>query len=144
MRYLLFVFLSIHSLSAQSQVINSLSKDKTGIYTHALDTCLSIIKQVQKVTKIYFVARSCPSAALPDTLQGTLIVKLDNDSKFKTKNLKVGEIITYISCIRIIRDEHQLTIMTHHTGDLFYTFLYYYRPETKDYYLKKIKRGQEM
>lgn len=144
MRITFLIFFSTFSCSiVWSQVVNSLSKDKTGFYGHALDSAISIIKQNKKLRTVYVTGKPCVKEYLPDTLQDISIrwKPLDHKKRKNDIKLKEDEMIVLISCLIIIRDEVIVNVITAREGDWAYEFQYYYQPETKDYRLKNVERG---
>jgi hypothetical protein len=140
----LILILFVTSVTS-AQVVNSLSKDKTGFYTHALDTCLTLIRKEKQIDKIYVRNAPCVFNYLPDTLQGIPLLILENDKKNSRTKFHDNEALVTIKCMSIIRDEVSFGILISSNkgmlGAGMYVFYYYYRPETQDYYLKKIKSG---
>lgn len=141
---LILCFVAFVTLS-NAQVVNSLSKDKTGFYGHALDSVISIIKENKTLRTVYVGGRECVKAYLPDSVQGA-IVKWNPPKKSKKEklSLKNDEILVAISCLSIIRDEVIVIIHTPQQGDQLYKFQYYYQPDTRDYKLIKVDRGMRL
>ena len=141
---LILVFLTFVTL-ANAQVVNSLSKDKTGFYGHALDSVISIIKQNKTLRTAYVGGRECVKSYLPDTLQG-VVVKWRPPAKSKKEKLnrKNDEMLVVISCLSIIRDEVTVVVYTAYEGDWMYRFLYYYQPDIREYKLMKVYKGMRM
>jgi hypothetical protein len=139
---LILTFVLLYS-TASAQIVNSVSKNKTGFYTHALDSALSIIKQNKTLRTVYVVGRECVKAYIPDTLQNIPIkwAPPSFSKKKKAKKLKADEMVISISCLAIIRDEVSVGVMTALEGDWLYVFQYYYQPDTMEYKLKNVKRG---
>jgi hypothetical protein len=132
------IFALVSSL-ASAQVTNSTSKDKTGLYTHALDSAISLIKKDTILHKIYIVGDECVRGAIPDTLQGIVIEWIQNTRN--TDKLKHGELNMMIQCLFFIRNEVVIMIITPRQGDWAYRFQYYYQTATKDYLLKRLDMG---
>jgi hypothetical protein len=139
---LLFVFLMS---SASAQVLNSLSKDTTGFYGHALDSAIAIIKENKVLRTVYVGGRECVKDYLPDTLRNVAIKwRPPGKSKRDKMKLKDDEMIVLISCLSIIRDEVTVAVYTAREGDWLYRFLYYYQPEIKEYKLMKVYKGMRL
>ena len=132
---LLFMLMTV---AASAQVTNSTSKDKTGLYTHALDSMISLIKEDTVLHKIYMLREECVRNAIPDTLQDVVIGWSTSISRDK---LKSGEMMMLINCLSIIRNEVIIQIASPRRGDWAYRFQYYYQPDTRHYLLKRIDRG---
>lgn len=140
----ILLFLVLFS-SASAQVVNSLSKDTTGFYGHALDSAIAIIKENKNLRTVYVTGRECVKHYLPDTLRN-VAVKWRPPGKSKRDRMKLrdDEIIVVISCFSIIRDEVTVVIHTAQEGDWMYRFLYYFQPDTKDYKLTRVYRGMRL
>lgn len=146
MRFIGVILLFQLSLASHAQVVNSLSKNQTGFYTHALDSVLRIIKQEKMLRTIFLAGNECSKQYLPDTLQGVAIKWMSESSKKNQKRhrndkLKGDEAIVAIPCLSIIRDEVTVIVATPRLGDWLYVFKYYYQPATQDYKLKAVKKG---
>jgi hypothetical protein len=144
MRFICIILLFQLSLISSAQVINSLSKNQTGFYTHALDSVLSIIKKEKVLHTIFIAGKECVKDYLPNTLQGVTIVWLHPTSRKKKKErpaLKADEMLVLIQCLYIIRNEVVVRVFTPREGAQLYEFQYYYQPDTADYKLKFVKRG---
>jgi hypothetical protein len=122
-----------------AQVTNSTSKNKTGLYTHALDSVISLIKKDTVLHKIYIAGDECVRNAIPDTLQG-VVIEWTQDAISNDK-LKPGELTMAIRCLHFIRNEVVIMIVTPRQGDWAYRFQYYYQTDTKDYLLKRLDKG---
>ena len=149
MRFIGVVFLLQLSLTLRAQVVNSLSKNQTGFYTHALDSVLRIIKEEKMLRTIFLVGNECSKQYLPDTLQGVAIKWMSESSKKNRKRHrehkgKEDEAIVMLQCLSIIRDEVTVSVMTPRRGDWLYVFKYYYQPATQDYKLKVVKKGMKL
>jgi hypothetical protein len=141
---LILCFITFVTLS-DAQVVNSLSKDKTGFYGHALDSVISIIKQSKALRAVYVGGKECVKAYLPETFQGVIVKwKPPGKSKKEKLNLRNDEILVAISCLSIIRDEVIVVIYTPREADQMYKFQYYYQPDSMDYKLKKVDKGMRL
>ena len=135
------------SIDVRGQVINSLSRDKTSFYGHALDTLTSILKEHKEITKIYVDGDDCVFIALPDYVQEVPVARIDE--KTNLKRMSNTEVWLRISCIAIIRNEVKVVIgarerVDHQTRYLAYggyEFYYYYDSEADEYNLKRIEKG---
>lgn len=142
LRFIFMALLFQLSLASQAQVVNSLSKNRTGFYTHALDSVISIIKQQKTLRTIFLVGKDCTKQYLPDSLQGVVIKWVAEPTRKNRKDkLKEDEARVMIQCLSIIRDEVTVSVLTPSQGDWLYVFKYYYQPATQDYKLKVVKKG---
>src|SRR5687768_15560205 len=143
MRITLVFFAALFFTSSSAQVVNSLSKNTTSFYGHALDSVISIIKEKKTLHTVYVVGKECVKDYLPDMLQNVVIKwkPATKSKRVKEPNLKHDEMLVMITCMSIIRDEVTVMIYTAREGDWLYEFQYYYQPATMDYKLRKVNRG---
>jgi len=73
MRCIVILYFVAFVTLSNAQVVNSLSKDKTGFYGHALDSVISIIKENKAVRTVYVGGRECVKAYLPERVQGVIV-----------------------------------------------------------------------
>jgi hypothetical protein len=145
MRSILILFFITFVTLSNAQVVNSLSKDTTGFYGHALDSVISIVKENKALRAVYVGGKECVKSYLPDTLQGVVVKwKPPKKSKKEKLKLKKDEMLVAISCLSIIRDEVIVVIYAAREGDQMYRFQYYYQSDTMDYKLKKVDRGMRL
>lgn len=146
MRISLILLFTLSFTSSSAQVVNSLSRNTTSFYGHALDSVISIIKENKSLRRVYVGGHECVRSYLPDTLQNVAIKwKPPAKSKrVKELNLKRDEMLVVITCLSIIRDEVTVIVYTAREGDQLYEFQYYYQPETKDYKLIRVNRGMRL
>ena len=134
----LFAFLTLMpALPLSAQVVNSLSRDKVGMYTHALDTVITCLKKGKRLQAIFVKGEQCAARHLPATHQNVTIIT-DEKSIRKKRKLKSDEVYVTINCLTIDRD-YVTIIMTIFDGQTKpFIATYQYQPATMDYRLKAL------
>ena len=132
------------SLATNGQIVNNVSRDKSNIFVHAIDSVTRILKKTETFDVIKVFADRNITQSLPDTVDKVRLIKMQTGLKKAPKLIK-GEIKFIISQIEIIRDQFKISIYTlghdGRLGDGQYLFRYKYIPETMTYELKEIKTG---
>ncbi|MBX2970061.1 MAG: hypothetical protein KF803_11880 [Cyclobacteriaceae bacterium] len=144
LRIKIILLLLTLSLTTEGQIVNNLSRDKSNIYVHAIDSVARILKMTETFDVIKVFADRYISQNFPDTIDNIRLTKMQSGLK-KVPKINKYEARFIVSPIEIIRDQFKISILTWgHNGRLGegqYLFRYKYIPETRTYELKEIKTG---
>src|SRR5687768_9956461 len=138
-RCLLILLALMLAFPASAQVVNSVSRDKVGIYTHALDTVITCLKKEKPLHKIYVKGEQCAARHLPATHQNVTIITDEKNTRKKRK-LKSGEVFVTINCLTIDRDYVTIIMIISNGETKPFIATYQYQPATMDYRLKALDR----
>jgi hypothetical protein len=124
---------------ALGQVINSLSPNKMGIYTHALDTVITSLMKEKPLRTVYVKGEACAAIHLPSIHQDVTI-KTDEKSLRRKRKLKTAEIFVTINCLTIDRDFITIIMIVFDGQRKPFVASYQYQPKTMDYRLVVLQR----
>jgi hypothetical protein len=132
------------SLTTNGQIVNNLSRDKSNIFVHAIDSVTRILKKTETFDLIKVFADRNITQNLPDTVDKVRLIKMQSGLK-KVPKIDKDEARFIVSQIEIIRDQFKISIFTWgdngRLGEGQYLFRYKYIPETMTYELKEIIPG---
>ncbi len=112
MRCVLSLLLTLVTLTSSAQLPELLLKDETGIYKHAVDSTISIIKKVKPLQILYIHAVNGVSNYLPESVQNVVVVTNKRKVKRKKDKLKPDELILTVGCAQIVNGEAVVIIFT--------------------------------
>jgi hypothetical protein len=137
-----FIFLlSVICLTSSAQLPELLLKDEAGIYKHAIDSAISIIKKEQSLRILYINALKCVSNYVPESMQEVAVVTNKRKVKRKRGKLKPDELILTVGCAQIVNGEAVVIIFTPEPSDWVFAFGYDFNPRPNQPKLLYVKRG---
>lgn len=132
MKLLLPIFLFLTSLTTSAQLITLLEKDNLGIYKHALDSALRIIKKERPLQTVYIEGKECVTKFLPSMLGDVTVITNQRKVKSRKRKPKPGELILIMACGQIIEKKVAIIIHTHQPRGWAFAFWYTYEPESTE------------
>ncbi len=141
MRCVLSLLLTLVTLTSSAQLPELLLKDETGIYKHAVDSTISIIKKKKPLRVLYINALQCVSNYLPESVQNVVVVTNKRKVKRKKDKLKPDELILTVGCAQIVNGEAVVIIFTPEPSEWVFAFGYDFNPRPNEPKLLYVKRG---
>jgi hypothetical protein len=140
------VVLVCSAIPVLGQIVNTLSKDNTNMYVHAVDSVVKMGIGYMKLKRVFLISWPEIRHNFPDSVNSIPVVHVDRLEKARRRpKLKDNEIQIALRPVSIIRDEHTITISAADKngffGDGLYVFYYVYTPETRTYVLRKLMKG---
>jgi hypothetical protein len=131
--------------SAQGQVVNTVSPDRTNMYFHGLDSVVKLAKMTTGIRRVLVRGDQVTIDHFPDNVDGTVLIKKFAGTDIEKIKLKDGDVVITVRPVSIVRDQFTIAFLGAtkggRLGDGLFIFYYKYIPETQTYELRKIKKG---
>lgn len=136
---IIFFFIAIgYSSCAQ---VTLLSTDEKGLYKHALDSAIKIVRESKHVQTLYIQGLECATDYLPDRIRDVNIITHQKAVRKKKDKLKPDELVLMVTCGQIIENKVAIIIGTPEPSELVFAFWYELAPMSKEIKLLLVNKG---
>lgn len=121
--------------------VTLLLTDEKGLYQHALDSALKVVRESRHYQTVYVQGLECATNYLPDRIRDVNIITNQKTVRKKQDKPKPDELILMVACGQIIDDKVAIIIGTPEPSELVFAFWYEFAPLTRNIRLLLVNRG---